>query len=79
MASLLESKIRAPFSDEVSDVAIIGFPKFIGDIAEGAIIATSFFLLAFVITGVAVFAVVYSYSPGDWQLTRFCRLAIGCA
>ncbi|WOF72618.1 MMPL family transporter [Parvibaculaceae bacterium PLY_AMNH_Bact1] len=71
VASLLESKIRAPFSDEVSDVAIIGFPKFIGDIAEGAIVATSFFLLAFVITGVAVFAYVRSFI-----LTA---LAIGCS
>jgi len=61
IASLLESKIRAPFSDEITDVAIIGFPKFIGDIAEGAIIATSFFLLAFVITGLAVFAYVRSF------------------
>lgn len=61
VASLLESKIRAPFSDEITDVAIIGFPKFIGDIAEGAIVATSFFLLAFLITGLAVFAYVRSF------------------
>ncbi len=71
IAGLLESKIRAPFSDNISDVAIIGFPKFIGDIAEGAVIATGFFLLAFLITGAAVYAYVRSM-----MLTS---LAIGCS
>jgi uncharacterized protein len=71
IASLLETKIRKPFSDDISDVAIIGFPKFIGDIAAGAVIATGFFLLAFLITGAAVYAYVRSF-----MLTS---LAIGCS
>ena len=71
IASLLETKVRQPFSDDISDVAIIGFPKFIGDVAAGAVIATGFFLLAFLITGVAVYAYVRSF--------KLTALAIGCS
>jgi len=61
VADIMEQKIRAPYSDEQTDVLIIGFPKFIGDIAAGAIIAVSFFALAFVLTGIAVFIYVRSF------------------
>jgi predicted RND superfamily exporter protein len=60
VADILEQKIRAPFTDDKTDVMIIGFPKFIGDIAEGAIIAAYFFGVAFVLTGLAVYFYVRS-------------------
>lgn len=60
VADVLEQKIREPFSDDKTDVLIIGFPKFIGDIADGAIVAVAFFALAFVLTGIAVFMYVRS-------------------
>lgn len=62
VADIMEQKIRAPFSDDKTDVLIIGFPKFIGDIAEGATIAVAFFGLAFVLTGIAVFMYVRSFT-----------------
>mgnify|MGYP005841674723 CR=1 FL=1 len=60
VADVMEQKIRAPYSDDLTDVLIIGFPKFIGDIAEGAIVAVGFFGLAFLFTGLAVFFYVRS-------------------
>ncbi len=61
VADVMEQKIRAPYSDDKTDVMIIGFPKFIGDIAEGATIAVLFFGLAFVLTGIAVYMYVRSF------------------
>lgn len=62
VADIMEQKIRAPFSDDQTDVMIIGFPKFIGDIAAGAVIAVAFFGLAFLLTGIAVFMYVRSFT-----------------
>lgn len=62
VADIMEQKIRAPYTDEATDVLIIGFPKFIGDIAEGAIVAVGFFGVAFVLTGLAVFLYVRSFT-----------------
>lgn len=62
VADIMEQKIRAPYSDDLTDVLIIGFPKFIGDIAAGALIAVMFFGVAFVLTGIAVFMYVRSFT-----------------
>ncbi len=52
---LLEEKIRARFEDDKYEVQIIGFAKQIGDIAAEGRAATPFFLLAFLLTALAVY------------------------
>lgn len=67
----LEQKIRARFEDAKYEVQIIGFAKQIGDIADEGRASAPFFVLAFVLTGLAVFW--YSRSL---QLTL---LPLGCS
>jgi len=75
MARHLETDIRAPFTDDETDVHIIGFVPMIGEIAEGARSVVVFFCVAFVLTAAAVYA--YSRS---WILTAlplFCSFISG--
>ncbi|WP_088282683.1 RND family transporter [Ideonella sp. A 288] len=51
----LETEIRAKFEDADVEIQIIGFAKQISDIAEGAKTVAIFFVLAFVLTALAVF------------------------
>lgn len=51
----LESEIRSRFSDQDYDVEIIGFAKQMGDIGDGARSVVKFFVLAFVLTALAVY------------------------
>jgi uncharacterized protein len=51
----LESELRGKFADANYDIQIIGFAKQMGDISEGAKSVVSFFLLAFLLTAVAVY------------------------
>jgi len=72
LAAHLEDDIRVRFENDEYDVHILGFVKQMGDIADGARSAFSFFLLAFVLTAISV----YSYSR-SWSLTLlvlFCSL-----
>ncbi len=71
-AARLESELRGRHEDAAFEIQIVGFAKQIGDIAEGAKSVVQFFLLAFLLTAVAVYA--YSRS---WKLTflpLFCSL-----
>lgn len=71
LASRLESKVRDKYEDGATKIEIVGFAKFIGDIADGASSVMIFFALAFVLTTVAVYIFVRSM-----QLTF---LAVGCS
>lgn len=71
LASQLESKVRNKYEDDTTKVEIVGFAKFIGDIADGASSVMIFFALAFVLTTIAVYIFVRSM-----QLTF---LAVGCS
>ncbi len=51
----IESEIRAKFEDATTEIQVIGFAKQISDIAEGAKTVIKFFLLAFVLTALAVY------------------------
>ena len=63
--------LRAGLVDDQVDIHIIGFAKAMGDIAEGALGASAFFGLTFVITAVLVYAFV-----GSITLTS---LALACS
>lgn len=71
LAHRLETELRAPFEDELSRIRIIGFAKGIGDIADGARGVVVFFAVAFVLTGLAVYAYARS--------VRLMLLAVGCS
>lgn len=71
LASQLESKVRKKYEDDATKIEIVGFAKFIGDIADGASSVMIFFALAFVLTTIAVYIFVRSM-----QLTF---LAVGCS
>lgn len=71
LASRLESKVRNKYEDGATKIEIVGFAKFIGDIADGASSVMIFFALAFLLTTVAVYIFVRSM-----QLTF---LAVGCS
>jgi predicted RND superfamily exporter protein len=71
-AARLEDEVRARHEDERFEIHIVGFAKQIGEIADGAQSVVRFFLLALVLTALAVY--VYSQS---WKLTvlpLFCSL-----
>ena len=64
--------LQREFDDENHDLHILGFVKLMGDIADGAASVVRFFVLAFVLTAMAVY--IYSRS---WILTflpLFCSL-----
>ncbi|ABS63620.1 putative exporter of RND superfamily [Parvibaculum lavamentivorans DS-1] len=72
LADALETKIRKQYEDTDIEIQIVGFAKFIGDIADGAGDVFLFFVLAFVLTTLAVF--IYSRSPQLTFLAVFCSL-----
>ncbi|HQU50227.1 MAG TPA: efflux RND transporter permease subunit [Casimicrobiaceae bacterium] len=71
LARRLEQEVRQKHETADFDVAIIGFAKEIGDIADGATSVIRFFALAFLLTALAVW--IYCRS---WALTA---LALGCS
>ncbi len=71
LSTRLEKQVREKFEDKDIKIEIIGFAKFIGDIADGASGVFVFFALAFVLTLAAVYIFVRSI-----QLTL---LAVGCS
>lgn len=52
---LLEEKIRKPYENANVEIQIIGFAKQIGDIADRSDEVTKFFVVAFLLTGLAVY------------------------
>lgn len=72
LARKLETEIRDRFEDDEYEIHIIGFAKMIGDIAEEAKNVGVFFLLAFVLTTLAVYA--YARSIVLTLLAVFCSL-----
>ena len=69
----LERDVRQKLETPEFEIQIIGFAKQIGDIADGAAGVARFFLLAFVLTAVAVYA--YSRSIVLTLLPLACSLA----
>jgi predicted RND superfamily exporter protein len=59
-AELLETEIRDRYTDENTDIHILGFAKFIGDIAAGARGIAAFFLIAFAISAGLVYLFIRS-------------------
>ncbi len=72
LARQLETSIRDRFEDDKYEIHIVGFAKMIGDIAEEAKNVGVFFLLAFVLTTLAVY--VYARSVVLTLLAVFCSL-----
>ncbi|MFZ5836643.1 MAG: efflux RND transporter permease subunit [Pseudomonadota bacterium] len=72
LARRLETDIRDRFEDDKYEIHIVGFAKMIGDIAEEAKNVGIFFLLAFVLTTLAVYA--YARSVVLTLLAVFCSL-----
>ncbi|MCE9649183.1 MAG: MMPL family transporter [Parvibaculum sp.] len=72
LASRLEKQVRGKFEDDKTEIEIVGFAKFIGDIADGASAVVVFFGLAFVLTALAVY--VYVRSVQLTFLAVFCSL-----
>ena len=72
LARRLETDIRDRFEDDKYEIHIVGFAKMIGDIAEEAKNVGVFFLLAFVLTTLAVYA--YARSIVLTLLAVFCSL-----
>jgi predicted RND superfamily exporter protein len=72
LAERLETDVRQRFENDRYAVHILGFVKQMGDIADGAKSAFSFFFLAFVLTALAVYA--YSRSWSLTLLALFCSL-----
>ena len=60
LAARLEKQVREKFEDDKTQIEIVGFAKFIGDIADGASSVFVFFVLAFVLTTLAVYVFVRS-------------------
>lgn len=58
----LEQLVRDKYSSDTIDIKITGFAKLIGDLIEGATLVGLFFLVAFAITAVMLFA----YSRCGW-------------
>lgn len=71
LSTRLEKQVREKFEDKDTKIEIIGFAKFIGDIADGASGVFVFFALAFALTLAAVYIFVRSM-----PLTL---LAVGCS
>src|SRR5690606_4279146 len=72
LAERLETQIRDQYEDEDIEIQIVGFTKFIGDIADGASDVLIFFVLAFALTTLAVY--IYSRSGQLTFLAVFCSL-----
>ncbi len=73
LARRLERDVRQKLETPNFEIQIIGFAKQIGDIADGAGSVARFFLLAFLLTGVAVY--LYSRSIVLTVLPLLCSLA----
>lgn len=84
----IESEIRAKYEDADAEIQVIGFAKQISDIAEGAKTVLKFFLLAFVLTALAVYwycrsvvftavALVCSLVSLVWQFGTLALLGYG--
>jgi predicted RND superfamily exporter protein len=71
LAARLEAQVRDKYEDDTTRIEIIGFAKFIGDIADGASDVAIFFALAFVLTFVAVYLFIRSI--------KLTMLAVGCS
>jgi len=72
LADRLETQVRNKFENDHTQIEIIGFAKFIGDIADGASTVAIFFALAFVLTTFAVY--FYIRSIQLTFLAVFCSL-----
>lgn len=72
LAERLETQVRARYEDADVEIQIVGFAKFVGDIADGASDVIVFFVLAFILTTLAV--LVYSRSTQLTFLAVFCSL-----
>lgn len=57
----LEELVRDKYQSDTIRIHITGFAKLVGDLIDGATMVGLFFLIAFVITGITLFA--YSYCP----------------
>ena len=68
----IETEVRRKFENDHIEVQIIGFAKQISDIAEGAKSVAKFFVLAFVLTGFAVW--LYSRSLAFTFTALLCTL-----
>tara|TARA_R110000824_G_scaffold390760_2_gene587511 strand:- start:201713 stop:204052 length:2340 start_codon:yes stop_codon:yes gene_type:complete len=72
LADRLEKQVREKFEDDKTKIEIVGFAKFIGDIADGASSVVIFFALAFVLTTLAVY--IFVRSAQLTFLAVFCSL-----
>jgi uncharacterized protein len=72
LAARLESQVRDRFQSENVKIEIIGFAKFVGDLADGASDVLLYFAYAFALTALAV----YAYIRSTWlaALAVFCSL-----
>jgi len=72
LAARLESQVREAFQSDTTTVEIIGFAKFVGDLADGASDVLIYFAYAFLLTALAV----YAYIRSTWlaALAVFCSL-----
>ncbi len=72
LSSRLEAQLRLHFQSDTITIEIIGFAKFVGDLAEGAKDALLYFAYAFALTTFAV----YIYIRSAWlaALAVFCSL-----
>ena len=73
VANTLEGKIRQKFENDRIAIRIIGFTKFIGDIAKDANDVVVFFALAFALNALALW--YYSRSLALTAITLFCSAA----
>lgn len=71
-AERIESEIRAKYTDDLTDIRIVGFAKMIGDIADRSADVIIFFFVSFLLTTAAVF--LYSRSKSLTFLAVFCSL-----
>lgn len=72
LANRLETEIRGKFENDIYEVQIIGFAKQVGDIADGAASVIQFFIIAFILTVMAVY--LYSRSAILTFLPLLCSL-----
>lgn len=72
LADRLEKQVREKYEDKDTSIEIVGFAKFIGDIADGASAVAIFFGLAFVLTALSVY--LYVRSVQLMLLAVFCSL-----
>lgn len=73
VANELESKIRKKFETGDITIRVIGFTKFVGDIANEAYNVLTFFAIAFVLSGAALW--YYSRSLALTLITVLCSVA----